>query len=177
MKKSLQPSRQWNVRSCHRGGFSLTEVAVALAVASFCLTSIVGLIPVGLQANQVATGQTFTSGIVSSVLADLRGTPSLTATSLQYSIPIPSNPFPATTTPTLLFFGTDGSFSSTQQPTSAYMVVITFVNNGTPVFSAPYTDKTGIFANISIEWPIPAGATATTKTLNSYQTFVGLDRS
>ena len=164
-----------NARKSSRAGFSLTEVALALAVASFCLTSIVGLIPVGLQANQVATGQTFTSGIVSSVVADLRGTPSTAATSLQYAISIPPNPVKnyTGTNPSYLYFAPDGSFSTTQQPTSAYMVVITFVDNGAQSAS----DKTSIFANISIAWPIPNGATATTKTQNSYQTFVGLDRS
>jgi uncharacterized protein (TIGR02598 family) len=165
--------RQMNTRKSNQAGFSLTEVAVALAVASFCLTSIVGLIPVGLQANQVATGQTFTSGIVSSVVSDLRGTPASTSTSLQYSIKISTNPYTTSTTPTTLFFGTDGSFSSTQQTTSAYMVVITFVSNG----SSNTTDKTSVFANISIAWPIPPSASATTKTQNSYQTFVALDRS
>jgi uncharacterized protein (TIGR02598 family) len=160
-----------NTPSCNRSGFSLTELAVALAVASFCLTSIVGLIPVGLQANQVATGQTFTNGILSSVMADLRATPNLTANSLQYSIPIPANPVTSPTTATL-FFGTDGTFSPTQQPASAYMVVITFVKNG----ASSAADKTSIFATISINWPVPPAASASSKTLNSYQTFVGLDR-
>lgn len=158
-----------------RAGFSLTEVAVALAIASFCLTSIVGMIPVGLLANQAASGQTVTNGIVSSVVADLRGAPLPTTatpapTSLQYSIPIPAN---SKTSTSSLFFATDGSFSSTQQKNSVYMVVVSFLNNG----ATATTDKTSTFANISINWPIPPAATTASKCANSYQTFIALDRS
>jgi hypothetical protein len=125
-----------------------------------------------LRTNQAAIGQTFSNGIVSSVVADLRGTPKGTATSLQYSIPIPANPVTGSTS-SILFFGTDGSFNAIQQQNSAYMVVITFENNGTSSSS----DDTSIFGNVSINWPIPPAATAATKTLNTYQTFIGLDRS
>ncbi len=157
-----------------KAGFSLTEVAIALAIASFCLTSIVGLIPVGLQANQAASGQTVTNGIVSSVVADLRGAPlptsgNPTTSTLQYSIPIPANSNTSTST---LYFATDGSFSPTLKNDSVYMVVVSFLNNG----ASSTTDKTSTFANISISWPIPKGAAASTKALHTYQTFIGLDR-
>jgi len=159
--------------SRNKSGFTLTEVAIALALASFCLSSLVCLIPVGLQANQAAIGQTFTNGIVSSVVADLRGTPNTAATSLQYSIPIPINPVKTASTYTLFFPSDASTFTTTPNANSLYMVVVTFESNGTSTAS----DDTSIFANVSISWPITSGANAATKAPNTYQTFIGLDRS
>jgi hypothetical protein len=54
--------------------FSLVEVALALGVAAFCLIAILGLLPAGLNTNQTSTRQTTANGILSSIVADLRGT-------------------------------------------------------------------------------------------------------
>lgn len=164
------------LRHSNKAGFSLIEVVLALAIASFCIVSVGGLIPVGLQTNQTASGQTVTNGIVSSIVADLRSTPIPSTAnpnplSPQYGISIPANPV-STTTTTTLYFATDGSFNTVQQSNSVYMAVITFMANG----STSTGDKTSIFSSITVEWPIPASATPSTKCLNSYQTFIGLDR-
>ncbi len=55
--------------------FSLVEVALALGVASFCLISVIGLIPVGVNTGQIASDQTIAGSILTEVLTDLRATP------------------------------------------------------------------------------------------------------
>lgn len=52
--------------------FTLVEVSLALGVASFCLLSIVGLLPVGLTSNQASIEQTMAVNISSAIVSDLR---------------------------------------------------------------------------------------------------------
>ncbi len=53
-------------------GFSLIEVGVALAVATFCLVPIVGLLPVGLTNNQSIVRETMATSLADAVIDDLR---------------------------------------------------------------------------------------------------------
>ena len=74
--------------------FSLVEVAIAIAITSFCLIALLGLLPVGLKTNEASIEQTAANGILSEIAADLRATPSTVpfgaaTTSQQFSIPIP----------------------------------------------------------------------------------------
>ena len=64
-----------NKRSKASAGFSLVEVAIALAVASFCLITISGLLSVGLSTSQTSSQETVMANIASEVAADLRATP------------------------------------------------------------------------------------------------------
>lgn len=82
-------------RDFRSDGFSLIEVALALGVAAFCLIAIFGLLPVAMQSNRTAVEQTAATGIISSVIADLRATPPTVpvggaATSELYDIDIPA---------------------------------------------------------------------------------------
>jgi type II secretory pathway pseudopilin PulG len=77
-----------NLRSHDRPAFSLVEVVLALGVAAFSLIAVFALLPVGVQTNRNAISQTVATGIVASVIADLRATPKPPAlnTSNQYQI-------------------------------------------------------------------------------------------
>ena len=77
-----------NLRSRDWLAFSLIEVVLALGVAAFSLIAVFGLLPVGVQTNRNSTAQTATTGILASVIADLRATPKPPAlnTSSQYRI-------------------------------------------------------------------------------------------
>jgi len=82
-------------RSRQTNGFSLVEVALAIAIAVFCLVTIMGLLPVGLTSGQATAGETAANGILNEVLADLRATgPTIpsgaSATSQQFGIAIPA---------------------------------------------------------------------------------------
>ena len=66
--------------------FSLVEVTLALGVAAFCLITVFGLMPVGVQVNRNATSQTAATNIMAAVVADLRATPITTTTSPQFGV-------------------------------------------------------------------------------------------
>lgn len=57
------------------GGFSLIEVALALAVAAVALVSIVGVLGVGMQAHGTAGDETVLAAMSNRVLQDLRARP------------------------------------------------------------------------------------------------------
>ena len=68
-------------------GFNLIEVAIALAVASFALVAILGLLPMGMSATRDAVQFTTASQIASAIDCDLR-TSSFNGTSALYKIPL-----------------------------------------------------------------------------------------
>jgi uncharacterized protein (TIGR02598 family) len=153
-----------------KAAFSLVEVAVAMAITSFCLIAILGLLPVGFKSSQASIEQTAANGILSEVIADLRATPStvppgLAAASQQFSIPLPSNPVTTSPTATTLYFTSDGQSSATLSGSSAYRVTILFLPNGS-------NTKTASFVQLKASWPA-----VSTGGVGSVQTFVALDRN
>lgn len=56
-------------------GFSLVEVAISIGIASFCLVSILGLIPAGLNVAANASSQTGAVNVLQAVASDLRDVP------------------------------------------------------------------------------------------------------
>lgn len=70
-------------------GFSLAEVTLAIGVAAFCLLTLFGLLPVGINSNQASMEQTAASSITRSIVADLRNTPS-SGTSPFYGFVVPA---------------------------------------------------------------------------------------
>lgn len=58
-----------------RAGFSLVEVTVALGLAAFCLTTLMGLIPAGLRSNQCADERYVASEVATQLISDLANTP------------------------------------------------------------------------------------------------------
>jgi uncharacterized protein (TIGR02598 family) len=99
-----------------RAAFTLIEVTLALGVASFCLLTVFGLVPVGLNSNQNATQQLGASGIATALSADLRGTPVLNGTTSRFQIPIPVVSGTAQHT---VFFAQNGSPVGGVDPASA----------------------------------------------------------
>jgi uncharacterized protein (TIGR02598 family) len=73
-----------------KSAFTLVEVTLALSVASFCLLSVFGLVPVGLTSNLNAAQQTGATGIATALCADIHGTPVMGATTSRFQIPIPA---------------------------------------------------------------------------------------
>jgi uncharacterized protein (TIGR02598 family) len=66
--------------------FSLVEVTLALGIGVFCLLTVIGLMPVGVQTNRNAASQTAATSIIAAAVADLRATPRTSNTSLQFGI-------------------------------------------------------------------------------------------
>ncbi len=67
-----QPSARSLIRrSTIAAGFSLVEVAMALAIMGFCSVSLIGLLPMGLQSLHEAMGNTIESQIVQNLTNDM----------------------------------------------------------------------------------------------------------
>src|SRR2546423_8234948 len=97
---------------CASNGFSLVEVTVALAVAAFSLIVVFGLFPIGAQTHRAAIGQTTAAAILSSVIGDMRSTPSANTTSTIFGI--------AFGTSTTLYFDGTGRSSTVIDANSRY---------------------------------------------------------
>ncbi len=79
-----------NLKKTAAAAFTLIEVSLALGVAGFCLTTILGLISVGLNSNQASSEQTVSSDIAKAVMADLRATPAGAQTSPRFGFTVPA---------------------------------------------------------------------------------------
>ncbi len=126
-------------RSVHgAAAFSLVEVTLALGIAAFCLMAVFGLMPVGVQTNRNATSQTAATNIVAAVVADLRATPSASATSSQFAITFG--------TARTLYFDGAGQFTTSLSANSRYQINVTFPSS-----------PTGLrYADVKVTWPAAA---------------------
>jgi uncharacterized protein (TIGR02598 family) len=134
-------------------GFSLVELTLAIGIAAFCLITVFGLIPIGLQINRNATSQTAATNIIASVIADMRSTTS--SISPQYGITFG-------TAKTLYFDGV-GQFTTSLGTNSRYQLNITW--SGTTTLR---------YADVKVTWP--AAATAA-NTRGSSELFAAFDRN
>ena len=109
------PRSKWTANQ----GFSLVEVAFAMAVMGFGLLSIVGLVPMGLTHFRQAMNNTVETQIVQSITSDLQltsfkslaagttyydgeGNPTATASSAIYTATVALNPIGGTSFPVSL---------------------------------------------------------------------------
>ena len=146
-------------RDDRTAAFSLVEVTLAIGVATFCLIAVFSLLPIGVRTNRNATSQTAATGLLASVIADLRATPNPPRinTSVQYQITF------GTTKPPLYFDGA-GQFATSPGPNSRYQLNVTF----------PWTSGNTYGADLKVTWPAaatPANASG------SVEMFAAFDRN
>ena len=146
-------------------GFSLVEVTLALGVAIFCLTTIFGLLPVGIRSNLASVDQTVASGVVSAITADLRATPVPSGKSSFYGI-VTSGP--ATQQLRLCADGTIDK--SAGGANSIYLAYVTI--------SATTTTPSATPVRILITWPAAADLNNNPPKnfVGSYEAVTTLDR-
>ena len=144
------------------GGFSLVEVTLALGIAAFCLITLLGLLPLGMQTNQSAVSQTAAASILSSVVADLRATARSNPTSPQYDITFG--------TAKLLYLDDQGRVVTPTDPNAPprFRVMITFPTSPEGVFAPT-------FVSLKITWPALADP-AVTRPAGFVETFAALNR-
>jgi uncharacterized protein (TIGR02598 family) len=159
-------------------GFSLVEVVVALALTTFCLLTLLGLLSVGNLNNVSILDQTAATSLASAVISDLRTTPvtGASSTSIRYGIPVPTNGNAVATTHTLYFddqgglSGTvDSDASASLTPVPHYRVTLTF---------AIAAAKTAVPVRVLVTWPALADAehaSAPSKFIGSFDTVIGLN--
>jgi uncharacterized protein (TIGR02598 family) len=154
-----------------RSAFSLVETTLALGVAAFCLTTILGLLPVGLTSNSTAVEQTTATNLLTAIAADLRNTPNPSPRgsahlSPKYGISVPA-------------------FANGVAATSANAVTYYFAENGavTNAADARYRVSSWMYAGeerkatqarLQVSWP--AAATVENAT-GSIESIVALDRN
>ena len=150
--------------------FTLIEVTLALGVAGFCLVTIFGLLPIGINSNRAAIEQTTACNIASAIVSDLRCAQPLGANaSPRFGIPIPAPPGSASgttqTSGTTIYLAADGSASPTGQvvtggtSVSRYRATIGFSFPSTGQYAAPVSSRTATTVRILITWPALADAT------------------
>jgi uncharacterized protein (TIGR02598 family) len=143
-------------------GFSLVEVTLALGLTAFCLMTLFGMLPLGLQLSQSSISQTAAASVLSSVAADLRATSKTSLTSRQYNIT-----FGATK---LLYFDGDGRAvpPADSNVNPRYRVTITFP-------ASPVGSFSSTFVSLRITWPASVDP-ATTTPAGFVETFAAFDR-
>jgi len=158
------------------GAFSLVEVALALAVLSFTLLTLLGLLSAGVGTYRDAGAQSAMVDVATLVVRDLQATPG-SGTSPQYSFSIPAAGAGATG-PKTVYVDATGTATSTvgAAPTanSIYRVSVYFI----PPPSAG--QRTATLARIVITFPALADSTpASNPTMYSgiFQTMVSLNRN
>ena len=151
MKLNVLPfSGAGRTARARRGGFSLVEVAMALAMMGFASVSLIGLIPMGLHSLHEAMGNTIESQIVQNLTNDilLSGGGNLAQYQNQtYYFDDEGTPLtapsgvPSGTVYTAKVAMTSVSSSNSPanlQSSSAYNVTVTIVSANNPLQSHPY---------------------------------------
>ena len=139
--------------------FSLVELTLAVGTASFSLLAVFSLLPVGLQTNTASMEQTAATGVLWSVAADLRATPPGIPTSAEYQVQIG--------TAKTMYVAEDGTWATSLQPQSRYLLSITFPPNSTG-------GRAATLATLTLSWP---AAVSSANASGRVTSFVALDRN
>jgi uncharacterized protein (TIGR02598 family) len=169
MKSSRSPS----------SGFSLVEVVVALAITSFCLLTLLGLLSVGTLSNASSLDQTTATNIAAGIAADLHATPLTATSSPRYQISLPTS---TTVTTYTLFLDNNGTVSGTGNASANAGATNPPLYRATLTFTPPATAgvRTATFVRIQVTWPglsDPTVGTAPSKFIGSFDTVIALDRN
>lgn len=162
-----------STRPVSRQGFSLVEVVLALAVCSFCLVTILGVMATGLTTDHDTTQQTAAAGIVREVTADLwAGSNSDSTGTSSGKTPAFGITLPTSTSasgPETLFFAGDGTKEASAAG-AQYRVDVAF---GAKQFA---TEPSPV--RVLVTWPALANPTAGTWPTHqegAFQTVTTLD--
>jgi uncharacterized protein (TIGR02598 family) len=152
------------------GGFSLVELTLALGVAAFCLTAVLGLLPVAVKTNRAAIQQTTANGILSAIIADFRATPKNAGnSSKQYKTLFPNN----RNNPSYLYFTNDGSTGAKPDlasPDSVFCATVTYM---APPAGAG--SRTATLFDVKVCWPYNGNTSVPPE--GCVETFLSLDRN
>jgi uncharacterized protein (TIGR02598 family) len=163
-------------------GFSLVEVALALGVASFCLLTLLALLPIAVQRFHDADAQSAMVNTATMVIRDLEATPGTGAgTSVRFNFSIPASG--STVGPYTIYVDASGNASGTTpnsaQPnsTSLYRASVYFTPPASG-FTPPL--RTATSARIWITFPAEADSNPATDAKNyadMFETTISLNRN
>jgi uncharacterized protein (TIGR02598 family) len=168
-------------------GFSLVEVTISVAILSFCLLTLLALLPIGLSSTTESLQATSAAGIASQIAADLHATPLATSTkptpaSPRYGLTLDSAAAAATSTFYLDDTGNPTGASGAAITSGAiYKATVVITNPKVPSpASAAYFQNKPTTARIIITWPAQADPTAgaiPTNYQGSYESVTAVDRN
>ncbi len=146
-------------------GFSLVEVTLAVGIAGFALLAIFGLLPVGINSSQAASGQTAANGILTDIVTDIEATPPGLSTSARFGIRLPAAS--AGSSDQTLYFDSEGKPATEAAADARYRVRIDFLP------TQNVSDATAP-ATLRVTWPAQASSD---KAAGAVQTFVAFTRN
>jgi uncharacterized protein (TIGR02598 family) len=171
MKRFIQPFRAARCRNA----FTLIEVVIALAVTTFCILILLGMLPVGVNTAQSSRRETRAAYLAEQIVGDLRSSPFTNSTIVCLTngalAPLPS--FSLATNGTcvlacdgednILAMSTPGFYTNGIGGTSAsYLVQVTVQTNAIPDLSS-----------VSVEVSAPAQAALIARSRFGFQTTIG----
>jgi uncharacterized protein (TIGR02598 family) len=144
----------------HETGFTLTEVAVAMAIFSFALVSMIGLLSVGLKNSRRANIQISASNLMSAIASDIQsslwtvksGTYSYTSPRLKLTASVDARGTVSGVSPTSNILDESGTAVTSNIPNPLSKV---FSVN----FAAASPGTTAI--RVTVKWPATTGAAST----------------
>ncbi len=154
--------------------FSLVEVVVAIGVFSFCLLTLIALVPVGLTDNRTSHDRMIAADLCTSLESDMRSTASTGTASPINNIKFPTASATETVSATNILYDTYvasspvATFSGTKSAVSQYCFTIILTSAATNTYP-----RSPVIANIQATWPAGANPSAAAGTVNSS---VAIDR-
>jgi hypothetical protein len=142
-----------------------------LAVASFCLITLMALLPVGMEGYQQADQQGTMVNLATMVVRDLQATPA-SGTSPRFAIAIPTAGTSASSNPQIVYTDTSGNVVT--GTSRIYRISVSFT---APTAS---TNRAATTARILITWPALADAGSTSWPVeysNMFETSIALNRN
>jgi hypothetical protein len=155
------------------GGFSLVELAIAVGVTSFCLLTLLALLPTGLRSADSASRQSTAINIGNGIFADLKTTAAYAAANSSGSLPLTTRynlNIPTSTGPTpsgvqyALYLDNNGNDLDIHGNVLAasqaqFLAILTLLpqatSSTTPLAGLP---KPAVLAQLLIAWPAAASA-------------------
>ncbi len=128
-------------------GFSLIEVVLALAIMSFCLIVLLGLLPLSLATIKNASEETTGINVVSTVVSDLKSTPATAQTSPTYQLSLPTATSSGNQSQTIYLDQSGGALPNATSAGARYKVTVTL--------SPPSLQNT-ITGLAKLSWPAQA---------------------
>ena len=165
------------VRAFGSAGFSLVEVALAVGITSFCLLTLLALLPTGLRSADAASRQSMAVSLGNGILSDLKATAAYAAANstttlpntTRYQLGIPTTA--GTDVQYALYLDENGNVIAPGQ--SQFLAVLTLIPQSTSgTTAAGGLPKPAVLAQLVIIWPAVADASVMTPasppTQNSY---------
>jgi uncharacterized protein (TIGR02598 family) len=147
-----------------RCAFSLIEVVMAMGVATFCLLTLVALIPTGLKSDRESLGESQAVNILSAIVSERRALP-VDSDGIVYDLP----KLKGITEPTGSFFGIDSAGVSTKTELSQATYKLTYT-----IIPPATSSRDPYLIHLRLSWPANA---ATGVPVSSLETMATIPQS